>query len=42
MTAAGTPDLDKPLYSVGVASEIPFSDPDTLLMYEHPGRDVRL
>jgi DNA-binding transcriptional MerR regulator len=40
MTAAETPDLDKPLYSIGVASEILSSDPDTLLMYEGLGLAV--
>ena len=37
LTAARTPDLDKPLYSVSVASEILVSDPDTLMTYEGLG-----
>ena len=43
MTADPTtraPDLDKPLYSVSVASEILSSDPSTLLMYEGLGLAV--
>jgi hypothetical protein len=36
-TAVATPDLDKPLCSVSVASEILSSDPDTLMIYEDLG-----
>jgi DNA-binding transcriptional MerR regulator len=39
-TALGRPDLDKPLYSVSVASEILSSDPDTLMIYEDLGLAV--
>jgi DNA-binding transcriptional MerR regulator len=39
-TAAGAPDLDKPLYSLDVASEILASDPDTLMTYEDCGLAV--
>jgi hypothetical protein len=35
-----TPDLDRPLYSVSIASEILSSDPDTLMMYEGLGLAV--
>jgi DNA-binding transcriptional MerR regulator len=40
LTAASIPDLDRPLYSVSVASEILSSDPDTLMMYEGLGLAV--
>ena len=36
-TAGATLDLDKPIYSVAVASEILSSDPGTLMMYEGLG-----
>ena len=34
---AGTFDLDKPLYTISVASEILETHPRTLMMYEHLG-----
>ena len=40
LTAARTPDLDRPLYSVSVASEILSSDADTLMSYEGLGLAV--
>jgi DNA-binding transcriptional MerR regulator len=39
-TAGGALDLDKPIYSVAVASEILSSDPGTLMMYEGLGLAV--
>lgn len=38
--AKRAPDLDRPLYSVSVASEILSSDPSTLMLYEDLGLAV--
>jgi DNA-binding transcriptional MerR regulator len=40
VTAEGALDLDKPIYSVAVTSEILSSDPGTLMMYERLGLAV--